>query len=458
MAEQKKKHPSKLYRHKHVCLFRFVNFIGKTLCFWNRPSLSFNAVRKAAERTTKLKLDDGPLAPAERRTKDEKEAKLEAEVLDIKTPTAILFADMEKKQNSYTWIGRQFMRLYFQRHMEGRIRVIDYVRKNYDALQSVKIDKPIFVIGVPRTGTTYTLNLLAADPNNRYMPLWQGFGPTISEKEVRRATFIQMMIVKKMMPQLAAVHNLDLDEPEEDMVLLDYTFNCIMNCILLDLPNYKEYLLSDRPNWDATYRFHKYCLQVIQHRYPSHRVENGKELKEEKQWMLKAPVHLGWLGPLLEIYPDARIVWTHRNLSQSTVSMMSLLQYFRSISADEIDLAAIGDDATNIIKFIVDEAMKFRKKRPEIFYDLYYDELLKDPLGQCKKIYEHFNLPWTKETQEGISNSIRSRPQGKHGVHKYSAGAYGYTEGELEEVFGEYHEQFKIPTKIQKIVGSPIIA
>jgi len=259
-----------------------------------------------------------------------------------------------------------------------------------------------------------------------------------------------------MMPHLNAAHNLELQEPEEDMVLLDSTFNCIMNNVLLDLPNYKEYMLSDKPNWEASYRFHKYCLQILQQRYPTRRVEDGKELPEEKQWMLKAPVHLGFLDALYANYPDARIVWTHRDLTQSTVSMMSLLQYFRSVYAKEIDLAQLGEDATRIIKFMVDEAQKFRAKHPEIFHDLYYDDLIKDPKGEMKKIYDHFGLRWTKETEEGISKAIKERPQGKHGAHKYHAATYGFTEDELEEVFKDYHEAYKIPRRVQKIVGSPL--
>eukprot|EP00456_Euglypha_rotunda_P092473 TRINITY_DN9740_c0_g1_i5.p1 TRINITY_DN9740_c0_g1~~TRINITY_DN9740_c0_g1_i5.p1 ORF type:complete len:215 (+),score=24.61 TRINITY_DN9740_c0_g1_i5:123-767(+) len=213
------------------------------------------------------------------------------------------------------------------------------------------------------------------------MPLWQGFGPTLPEKEVRKASLMQLNFLNKMMPHLAAVHHLGLDEPEEDMVLLDYTFCCAMNCILLDLPAYREYCLGEHVPWEAAYRFHKYCLQILQHRYPSHRVEDGKDSKEERQWMLKAPVHLGFLGPLLSIYPDARIVWCHRDLTQSTVSMMSLMQHFRSVYIEQLDLKDIGEDSVRMIKFIVDEGMKFREKRPEIFYDLFYEDLMKDPLG-----------------------------------------------------------------------------
>ena len=187
------------------------------------------------------------------------------------------------------------------------------------------------------------------------------------------------------------------------------------------------------------YAYHKKMLQLLQWKHPGER------------WVLKCPAHLARLDFLFQVYPDARIVVTHRDPLRVMSSMSNLTTHLKAMrsevpnAAGDMWAAAFGE------KMLLDEYMSLREKlsdKSDQIIDLRYQDLMTDSLSTVRKIYDHWELPFSKEAEQRVKAYMESNPQGQHGKHQYSFNDTGLDLAEERAKFTDYQERFGVPSEV----------
>lgn len=322
---------------------------------------------------------------------------------------------------------------------ENRLRIQDDLKRHPEILDE-PIRQPLFVAGLPRSGTTLLYNLLAKDPASRSLLMWESFWPSPPpqaetrhrDPRIKRARMVVKTLCR-LAPQLPVAHTLVPDGPEECMPLLFNTFVCPGFLMMAHVPGYEQWLrgLSFEENV-AVYREYKRQLQLLQWRCP------------EKRWLLKCPAHLAALDALLRVFPDASVVQTHRDPAKVVPSVCSLFAMFRGMSTDTIDPQAMGPQLAESGAELVNRAMKAREKTPDRVFDVAYMDLVGDPAGTVRRIYDHFGYHCDERMDAGMTRWLDENPRHKQGVHRYGLAQFGLDLPAIEHHFGPYCERFGI--------------
>jgi len=301
-----------------------------------------------------------------------------------------------------------------------------------------EIRRPIFILGLPRTGTTALHHLLAQDPDNQVLEFWLAAAPMPRpprgewEANPRFKEAVQALRIMYFLdPSLKAIHLMTADGPEECRHLLgqsftDDTFECNAT-----IPSYSAWYA--RADMRASYERHRDVLKLVGSPTPARR------------WVLKYPAHLRHLRELLAVYPDACIVQTHRDPGRVLPSLCSLVAGWRGIYEDDPDRRAIGRWLLELWASTMESAMAVRQERDQRqFHDLHFKEIVSDPVGAVRRMYAHFGTPMSDEAERRMRSWHESNPQGKHGEHRYGAEEFGFTAGGMAERFRAYTEHFEV--------------
>lgn len=325
-------------------------------------------------------------------------------------------------------------------YMGIRMRIEAWLKDHPELLER-PIEKPLFVFGLPRTGTTLLINLLHADPARRSFLRWEAYEPTPPAKpeELSAGPRYEAMQAKtqmalQYMPHIAAIHFEEADSPTECQFLMTPSFCSQVYESQADIPSYRQWFLHEADYLPA-FRQHKRTLQVLQHHAPG-------------QWTLKNPWHPLYLDALKEVYPDARLVMTHRDPADVVGSICSLIKYVRAIYSDEVDLEGIGKSFMETFQIMIDRADAFKAKHgADAILDVQYADLMRDPIAAARGIYDHFGDAHTPEAEAGMQAYMADNQQGKHGKHAYSLEEFGLTREGVHERFADYIERYGIPVK-----------
>jgi hypothetical protein len=306
------------------------------------------------------------------------------------------------------------------------------------ALREIAIVRPIFVLGLPRTGTTALHFLLGQDPDRQVLEYWLAAAPGPRPPRERwetdprfRAAARGLGITYWLDPGLRAIHDLTAEGPDECRHLflqsfLDHTFDANAT-----IPSYTKYF--EAQDMRPAYERHRDLLRWIGSSSPG------------RQWVLKYPAHMRNLATLLDVYPDACIVQTHRDPAKVLPSVCSLVAGWRGIYEDWIDPAAIGRWQLDLYAGWLESAARVRARcDPARFFDLHFRELVSDPLGAIGRLYDHFGLRLTGEAERRMAAWHATNPQGRHGGHRYRAEDYGLSTDAIRERFGDYVERFGV--------------
>ena len=323
-------------------------------------------------------------------------------------------------------------------YMVNRLKTVDYINKHPELLER-PIEKPTFVFGLPRTGTTLTINLLSADPARRCYRRFEALDavPPVSgdyKADPRyQAELAKGEMAKKYMPQIAAIHWEDADSPSEDQYSMAQSFCSQIYDSQVNIPSYRAWFFA--ADYVPTFRFQKQILQVLQENV------GGK-------WTLKNPWHPLFLDALTTVYPDAELVMTHRDPVEVVGSACSLLKAVRPIYTEDLRLGEIAECLLATFDQMIARQNAYRDKHGEnAIFDIQYAEQLKDPIGTQRRLYEHFGTPFTAEAQAGMQQMMDYNPQGKHGKHHYTLEEFGLSAKWVRDHFKEYTDRFAIPTK-----------
>ena len=301
-------------------------------------------------------------------------------------------------------------------------------------LAETPIPRPLYVIGFPRTGTTLLHNLLACDPAARWMRLWEGLypapapqsledDPRISEVEEWAAGF------EKVAPRLAAAHKLAPRGPEECLWLIEHTFNDLIFELRAHVPTYSRWLAEREADIDI-HHYYRRLLQLL-----------GAHCRGN-HWVFKAPRHLPGLAGLLAVFPEARIVQTHRDPVAVLPSLCSLCEILRGAASDAVDKPAIGAHWHVRLKAIFEQATAVRATAAEgQILDIQYADLVVDPIATVQHIYAHHGYEFTEPFEAAMRQWLAANRQHKHGAHRYTLEEYGLSEAQGREDFSDYAKE-----------------
>jgi len=345
-----------------------------------------------------------------------------------------LLADQYEHQARLHSFGHYIVRKTLQTNAQNRLLLQDAWKRHPEAVKQ-ELHKPLYVVGMPRTGTTLLYNLLCQDPNARPLMVWETLYPAPSPREERRATNrprqrkarFMVNAMNALAPNLKQVHAIEPDNPEEDGWLLNNTFVSLMFLLNGEMPGYLEY-----------YRglSHERLMKVYDYYHRSLKLLQGNDT--HRHWVLKSPVHQGTLGELLEAVPTASVVYTHRDPIKVIPSLCSLVCMTRGILSDHIDPKRSGPELTSRMTHAIERAEQAEEKYSDRIMDVLFDTVVKDPIGTVKQLYERFGYQYSPEMEAGMQRWLAENPQGKHGTHKYELEQFGLTEELVNRHFGEY--------------------
>jgi hypothetical protein len=406
-----------------------------------RPSWlirSFNGIARGAARVglQQRPLDaERILAEARRRTK-----LVDLGAGDVEEKLRILVRSLAREAGLHPF-GRASARDLLVRVLSNRLRIVDLLRRQPE-IGRVPIERPIFIIGFPRTGTSVLYNLLAQDPAARPLLFWESLTTVPPSRtrtggedpRIRRAR-LQAWVTRRLAPGFDAVHHTRAEEPEECMSLQLRTLVSWYYLLWGDLEEYWAWLLSrEKATFVEAYGFYRQQLQLLQWQRPA------------GNWVLKSPAHLLAMDALVEVFPDACIVQTHRDPHRALPSACSLTAILRGVMSERVEPRELGDNALQRAGEIFERVLAARKQiAPERVIDVLYRDVVEDPIGVARRIYEHFGRSLSDEAAARMTRWLAEHPRHRHGVHRYTLEEFGLERGQVERACADYVERFGVP-------------
>ena len=337
-------------------------------------------------------------------------------------------------------IGRVIAKERVLGHTVSRLHYLND-RRRFPEIAKQQIVKPVFIIGLPRTGTTILHDILAQDPANRAPMTWEAMFPSPPPESATFETDARIEICESLFPDIdaqipgfKAMHPMGARLTQECVTLMGEAMCTPLFHCQFDVPSYQDWV-DDEADFSHVYDFHQQQLQHLQSRHQGER------------WVLKTGAHLWGLNHLLAKYPDARIVFTHRDPVESMTSYASLTSLVRTMTTDHVDRAEVARDWTARLQRVVDRGMKFRTAReyPDaLFLDVHFSDFVADQFTIVERIYETFGLPMSREGGERMRAFINDNPKGKHGAHNYTPEEYGVDPAAVRHAFRDYIEQYNL--------------
>lgn len=315
--------------------------------------------------------------------------------------------------------------------LSARLRIEDWIARVGDDSED-KIEGPLVIIGLPRTATTALQNLLSNDPVWRFVRAWEAREPVpppdiATEANDPRALAERAWLETDKTYQGKHIH--EAGGPVDDAAILRLSFHNQE----LGWPAWSYTRWWRDCDMRGAYSYHARVLRLLQHRRPPNR------------WLIKAPWHNFHLDELIETYPDARFVMTHRDPLELVPSAASLIEtaYTTLMPRENVDRVALGRDMVEHLRISLARVMDFRRRHgDERFLDIYHSRFNADPLGEVRRIYDWLGLSLTQEASAALSDWAALNRKGARGEHRYTAESYGISRDELAQAFSEYRDEF----------------
>ncbi len=328
-------------------------------------------------------------------------------------------------------IGRVIQHATISNALIQRLKVEDAYRQHPE-IDDQAVGGPVFVIGLPRTGTTALSQLVAADPQFRSLRMWESQAPTpppeaATEHNDPRIAQAEagLKMLDEMFPLMKTLYNSEATAPTECQDLMGMSFRTFHFDGAVRAPGYLAWLMGC--DMRETYVFHRRVLRLLQWHCPP------------VLWHLKTPVHMFALDALVEAYPDAKFLWSHRDPAKVMGSVCSLIRYVRSWSSDRDDARELGAEQVDSWVEGVRRAMDFRRRMgDDRFADVSFADLQTDPIGTLQTSYATLGLTFTDPTLAAVTRWAADHRPGSRGAHDYDLADYGLTPEGVRERFADY--------------------
>ena len=355
-------------------------------------------------------------------------------------------------ESGLSGVGWQIAQQHVTHHLDNRMRV-QTLHARYPELTDIPVTKPIFVVGLPRTATTLTHKVLAAAQDARGPQLHEMFKVArhedLTNRQIarrKRAVERQLGSFLKLSPDWDLIHPMRADDVEETTFLVDHS---PMTLGTAPLESYWRYLTKTY-NPVGDFELLKASLQVLAAGRPPTR------------WVLKHPGNLFYLKAILEVFPDATIVWTHRAPDTVFGSMCSMAEslHHLHLKRSAVDPKAIGRQWLKILTYGIETARRQKaailsdprsRVRPDAFIDLSYNTLMADPTTQVGNLFEKLGLPWRQREIDLLGQALRRPVDGRR--HEYPLSRYGFDSDELYAAFGDYPNLLRHLDHASRLLG-----
>jgi hypothetical protein len=334
--------------------------------------------------------------------------------------------------------GREFVYGQFVDALWNRLRVVDYVKHHPEVLDE-RVEQPLVVLGLPRTGTSLASYLLDQDPSRRSLLTWEAedsIPPSTPDtlrsdpRCLKKKAQLGVLAEGLKAANIPLVHWDEADGPTECVFVQGQDFKSFLWEAFMPTHGYAEWLLET--DMSSTYAYERMVLQVLQSRAPG-------------TWSLKMPSHAVFIDTLLATYPDARIVWAHRDPFTSTASFLRLNYLSRAATGADINVDVTVANVLRQLKEHVDRPLATRRRiGDDRFFDLHYADLIRDPIAVMRTLYDWAGDDLTAVIERSMLDWLEVHPQDRHGSAPYSLEGSGVTRAELEPLFDEYLSVFDV--------------
>lgn len=343
----------------------------------------------------------------------------------------ILLDALDNNGPRFTEAGRQFTWNTLTGVLIARL-LTEQGWKDHPQCLEIPIQRPLIILGIPRTGTTALHKLLSMDPMfqgvERWLAAFPMARPVPSEWQGNpwyQACAAGLKQFFEQAPEMRAAHDMRADDVDECLEVLKQDFCSNYYGSTFRVPEYDRWWRqqSERPSYQRLYKI----LQLI-----------GSN-SAQQTWLLKNPGHLAQMDALLDVFPDACIVHTHRHPAETIPSLCSVLQQARGISEGKhVAPEELGMRELGYWSQAIENAQHARQRAPRQILDVYQKELHADPMAVIRRIYRHFDLELSSDAEARMLQRIQRAPETQHGRHRYSASDFGLSEQSITEHFRPY--------------------
>lgn len=337
-------------------------------------------------------------------------------------------------RNRYTEKARRRNRRRVVTLLATRLRIEAAFRKHPE-IRERRITRPMFLTGMPRSGTSALFNLLAMDPSARALLLWEAMNPDpvegleLGQPDPRRQAIAAYYDgLRDKNPDFTKIHYASADTPEECVLLQAFSLDGAHLGVEPMLEPYASWFREH--DFGPMYAYYRDCLKLLDWQRPGER------------WLLKTPAHMLALDALFANFPDASVVWNHRDPVAGVASICSMTAMLMD-GREDLDKRELGPIVLEFYAGALDRGLATRERQdPKRFFDVAYGELLDDPLRIVRDLYRHFGIELPEEAQATMRAHVRENPKGQHGAHEYDPEEFGISRERVDERFAGYARRY----------------
>jgi len=355
-----------------------------------------------------------------------------------------VFLQSAREEAQLSVLGRLILRNDILTWLVNRLEIEETYRRHPE-IEAVPLREPLFITGLPRSGTSILHEVLGRDPGSRVPLAWEALHPCPppeaesyeSDPRIQRAEQEERLWVE-IVPEYDRMHEMGAQIPVECVRVMAHEFCCDELAGRHVVPGYAAWLAQ--ADLTASYRYYRRILKLLSWKAPGER------------WVLKAPSHLAQLETLFRVFPDARVVQTHRDPLKVMASVASILYstaYVRSDAVDPEQILAWFTGET--CRALLDSAESLREAGivpPKQIFDVRYADFVARPIETVADLYQHFGIEYSEPARENMRTYLDAKPKGRHGAHRYDFEHTGFDVAAERARFADYVAKYELPEEV----------
>jgi Sulfotransferase family len=323
--------------------------------------------------------------------------------------------------------------------LKNRLRMEQWIKQHPEILQE-QLLPPVVIVGLTRTGTTMLHRILASD-SRFHAPLWyevRNPAPYMDwdingqdQRIIDATAEVETMLAVN--PELASIHPMDPVGADEEILLLEHSFYSYLPDSFANVPSYGQWV-GEHDNRPA-YEYLKRQLQFLQW-------QKRRRGESAERWLLKAPHHLHFMDLLLDVFPNALIVASHRDPVVTIPSTASFHYNLWLLGSDHADKHKVAKEWSELFARGMKHTMDVRRSQEQRFYDVWFKDTVSRPFDVIEKMYEFLGMEFTQQARAAMEQYREQHKREDRPSHEYTLEEYGYTESGIRALFAEYCERF----------------